>query len=129
MDDPCYYGFPSFGEATIKAAEDCGGPVVDPDSRTFEPDPGMRERLADFVATVLPGSGPPVRSKRCQYTLTPDRDFVLDTVPGHPGVVVGLRFRARVQSSCRPSVGSWPTWPRPGRRPRTSGRSGSTVPD
>ena len=32
----------------------------------------------------------PVRSKTCLYTLTPDRDFVLDTVPGHEAVVVGL---------------------------------------
>jgi sarcosine oxidase len=27
---------------------------------------------------------------RCIYTLTPDRDFVLGAVPGHPGVSVGL---------------------------------------
>jgi sarcosine oxidase len=26
----------------------------------------------------------------CLYTLTPDRDFVLDTVPGHPGLQVAL---------------------------------------
>jgi sarcosine oxidase len=39
---------------------------------------------------MLPGAGRPVRSLRCQYTLTPDRDFVLDRVPGHPSVVVGL---------------------------------------
>ena len=32
----------------------------------------------------------PVRSLRCQYTLTPDRDFVLAPVPGHEAVVVGL---------------------------------------
>ena len=31
-----------------------------------------------------------MRSLRCQYTLTPDRDFVLAPVPGHPSVVVGL---------------------------------------
>jgi sarcosine oxidase len=31
-----------------------------------------------------------VRSLRCQYTLTPDRDFVLASVPEHPSVVVGL---------------------------------------
>jgi sarcosine oxidase len=31
-----------------------------------------------------------VRSLRCQYTLTPDRDFVLAAVPDHPSVVVGL---------------------------------------
>jgi sarcosine oxidase len=90
MDDPSYYGFPSYGEATIKAAQDCGGPSVDPERRTSEPDPAMRQRLAAFVSDLLPGSGAPVRSSRCQYTLTPDRDFVIAPVPGHESVVVGL---------------------------------------
>jgi sarcosine oxidase len=90
MDEPSYYGFPCYGEATVKAAQDCGGPTVDPDARTTDPDPEMRERLAAFMTTLLPGSGEPVRSLRCQYTLTPDRDFVLAAVPGHPSVVVGL---------------------------------------
>ena len=90
MDDPSYYGFPTYGEPTVKAAQDCGGPVVDPESRTSTPDPGMVERLAAHMATMLPGSGRPIRSVRCQYTLTPDRDFVLAPVPGHPAVVVGL---------------------------------------
>ncbi len=90
MDDPCYYGFPSYGESTIKAAQDCGGPVVDPDGRTSDCDPAMEQRLAAFVADLLPGSGEPVRSSRCQYTLTPDRDFVIAPVPGHESVVVGL---------------------------------------
>ena len=90
MDDPCYYGFPAYGEATIKAAQDCGGPVVDPDRRTSDEDAAMRDRLADHVRRILPGAGAPVRSLRCQYTLTPDRDFVLAPVPGHEAVVVGL---------------------------------------
>jgi sarcosine oxidase len=90
MDDPSFYGFPSYGEPTVKAAEDCGGPVVDPDRRTDAPDPAMERRLTDHLTRVLPGAGSPVRSVRCQYTLTPDRDFVLDLVPGHPAVAVGL---------------------------------------
>ncbi|HQR28364.1 MAG TPA: N-methyl-L-tryptophan oxidase [Nocardioides sp.] len=90
MDEPSFYGFPCYGEATVKAAQDCGGPVVDPDDRTRDPDHGMEERLAAHLARMLPGSGPPVRSLRCQYTLTPDRDFVVDAVPGHPAVWVGL---------------------------------------
>ncbi len=90
MDEPSYYGFPCYGEDTVKAAQDCGGPVVDPDARTTEPDAGMRDRLASFMGSLLPGTGPVVRSLRCQYTLTPDRDFVLAPVPGHPSVVVGL---------------------------------------
>ncbi len=93
MDDPSYYGFPCYGEPTVKAAQDCGGPVIDtsdPFSRTAEPDASMQERLASFMATLLPASGQPIRSIRCQYTLTPDRDFVLALVPGHESVVVGL---------------------------------------
>jgi sarcosine oxidase len=43
------------------------------------------------MATRMPGAvGPAIRTKTCLYTLTPDRDFVLDRVPGHPGVVVAL---------------------------------------
>ena len=90
MDEPSYYGFPCYGEPTVKAAQDCGGPVVDPDSRTSEADQEMLDRLAGFLSSLLPGSGRVVRSLRCQYTLTPDRDFVLAPVPGHPSVVVGL---------------------------------------
>jgi sarcosine oxidase len=90
MDEPSYYGFPCYGESTIKAAQDCGGPVVDPDHRTSDTDPEMLARLVGFVGSLLPASGEPVRSLRCQYTLTPDRDFVLAPVPAHPSVVVGL---------------------------------------
>jgi sarcosine oxidase len=90
MDEPSYSGFPCYGEPTVKAAQDCGGPVVDPDDRTSEPDPEMRDRLAAFMGSLLPGTGEVVRSLRCQYTLTPDRDFVMAQVPGHASVVVGL---------------------------------------
>jgi sarcosine oxidase len=90
MDDPSFYGFPPYGEATVKAAQDCGGPTVSPDDRTSDPDPQMEALLADHVRALLPGVGAPVRSVRCQYTLTPDRDFVLAPVPGHERVVVGL---------------------------------------
>jgi sarcosine oxidase len=90
MDDPCFYGFPTYGEDTVKAAHDCGGPVVDPEDRTDEPDGGMRDELAAHMARTLPGSGPPVRSVRCQYTLTPDRDFVMASLPEAPQVAVGL---------------------------------------
>ena len=90
MDDPSFYGFPTYGEPTVKAAQDCGGPVVAPDDRTSDPDPAMEALLAEHVRTMLPGVGRPVRSVRCQYTLTPDRDFVMSPVPGHESVVVGL---------------------------------------
>jgi sarcosine oxidase len=96
MDDPSFYGFPTYAlepgqSPTVKAAQDCGGPSVDPDQRGDDvTDAPMLERLSRFMGDVLPGSGDPVRSKRCLYTLTPDRDFVLAPVPGHDNVVVGL---------------------------------------
>lgn len=90
MDDPSYYGFPCYGESSIKAAQSCGGAVVTADDRSFEPDPAHVERLHAFCKTLLPGITAPLRSKTCLYTLTPDRDFVLSPIPGHESVLVGL---------------------------------------
>ena len=91
MDVPSFYGFPTYGEAGPKAAEDCGGLPVDPDTRTFERDEAAFQRVMSFMAAHLPDAlGPPIYTKTCLYTLTPDRDFVLDRLPDHPGVVVAL---------------------------------------
>ncbi len=89
MDDPSFYGFPCYGEPTIKAAQDCGGPVVDPDRRDDPVDLGRLALLQRHVQALLPGVGEPVRSIRCLYTLTPDRDFLLGPLPGHESVIVG----------------------------------------
>ena len=90
MDEPSFYGFPCYGEDTVKAAQDCGGPVVTAEDREGVENAGLRDRLAEFMAGTFPGSGPATRSKRCLYTLTPDRDFVVSRVPEHPQVTVGL---------------------------------------
>jgi sarcosine oxidase len=90
MDDPSYYGFPSYGEATVKVGQDCGGRAVEPDRRDLEPDPSYVAAMREFVARTVPGAGEVVRVTTCLYTLTPDRDFVASLVPGHPRVAVGL---------------------------------------
>jgi sarcosine oxidase len=91
MDEPSFYGFPTYGEGGPKVAQDCGGSPVDPDTRTFDRDDAAFQRVTDFMATYLPGAvGPPIYTKTCLYTLTPDRDFVVDRLPEHPGVVVAL---------------------------------------
>jgi sarcosine oxidase len=91
MDDPCYYGFPVFGEAGTKAAQDAGGKPVTADGRGFDPDPantaGVRAFLAKYLPTAL---GPEIYTKTCLYTLTPDRDFVIDAVPEVDGVFVAI---------------------------------------
>jgi sarcosine oxidase len=91
MDDPCYYGFPVFGEPGTKAAQDAGGNPVTPDGRSFEPDPSNAAGVRAFLARYVPEAlGPELYTKTCLYTLTPDRDFVLDAVPGAEGVFVAI---------------------------------------
>jgi sarcosine oxidase len=91
MDDPSFYGFPMFGPvAGVKGAEDCGGADVDPDTRTFDPDPGMEHRLHSFMEGLLGGGFGAPSTTTCLYTLTSDRDFVLDRVPEHPQVSFAL---------------------------------------
>jgi monomeric sarcosine oxidase len=91
MDDPCFYGFPTYGEAGPKAAQDVGGEDTTPATRTFDRDEASYGRLTAFLAAHLPGMvGPPIYTKTCLYTLTPDRDFVVDRLPEAPDVLVAL---------------------------------------
>ena len=91
MDDPCFYGFPVFGEPAVKAGQDAGGQEVTAETRTFEPDLPALQRVQSFLAAHLPDAlGPILYTKTCLYTLTPDRDFVIDFVPGCPEAVVAI---------------------------------------
>jgi sarcosine oxidase len=91
MDDPSYYGFPVYGHLdSIKAAEDCGGDEVEPDTRTFDPDAGMEQRLGEFVRDLVGDRFGTPRSTTCLYTLTSDRDFVVDRLPDHDNICVGM---------------------------------------
>jgi sarcosine oxidase len=91
MDDPSFYGFPTYGEAGPKSAEDVGGDEVTPATRTYDRNEDGFARLTGFLERHLPDQiGPEILTKTCLYTLTPDRDFVLDRLPDHPGVLVAL---------------------------------------
>jgi len=91
MDDPCFYGFPAFGEAGPKAGQDAGGREVTADTRTFDPDESALHRVRDFLARYIPDAlGPIIYTKTCLYTLTPDRDFILDRLPHHPGAWIAI---------------------------------------
>jgi sarcosine oxidase len=92
MDEPCFYGFPAFGEPGPKAAQDVGGRPVTADTRSFEPDPENAARVLDFMRRVLPDAvaGQPLMTKTCLYTMPPDRDFVLCTLPEQPNVSIAI---------------------------------------
>lgn len=82
-----FYGFPVFGAEGIKVAKD-RFVEVDPDQRGFDPDPGNAAEVRKFVADHIPRAlGPELYTKTCLLTHTPDVDFLIDRVPGHPGCV------------------------------------------
>lgn len=89
-DEQCFYGFPTYGEPTIKAARDVSENLMTPSERTFVPSEERTAELSAFLAATVPGSGPLLRTVTCQYALTPDRRFVLGPLIGHPDIIVGL---------------------------------------
>ncbi len=112
MDDPCFYGFPTYGEAGPKAAQDCGGQPVDPDGRSFDRDEAAFERVESFMAAHLPGAlGPPILTRTCLYTLTPDRDFVVDRRARSARRDGRCWGPPTASSSPRSWAGSLPSWP------------------
>jgi sarcosine oxidase len=71
---------------SFKLALDHAGPAVDPDARSFDPDPARLERAEAWgrsrFSSLIPADAP----ETCLYTNTPDNDYVLDRVGA---VVVG----------------------------------------
>jgi sarcosine oxidase len=88
-----FYGFPVYGEVATKLGQHMGGlkKPVTADTRTFEPDPVRIRRYRDFLSTHIPGFlGPELYTKTCLYTIPPDQNFVIDTLPEHPQISVAV---------------------------------------
>ena len=91
MDDPCFYGFPVYGEKAVKVGQDVGGKEVSTETRTYDPDPQALKEVESFLRKFLPEAvGPVLYTKSCLYTLTPDRDFVIDVIPEHPDCLIAI---------------------------------------
>lgn len=89
-DEQCFYGFPTYGEPTIKAARDQSDNLMTPQERTYEPSAELTAELAGFVNRTIPASGPALRTVTCQYAITPNRNFVLGPLVEHPDILVAL---------------------------------------
>jgi sarcosine oxidase len=89
MDEPSYYGFPIFGEPAVKVAQDAGGEITTADARTFEVDEENHRRVLEFTRRTIPYAvGRERYVKTCLYTMPPDRDFIVDRVPGQDRVLL-----------------------------------------
>lgn len=83
------YGMLTPGEG-VKAGWHGVGPVVDPDSRDFLPEPEQLAALQRYARDWLPGvDADAVAPISCTYTTTPDEDFVLDRIGP---IIVGAGF-------------------------------------
>jgi len=91
LDQPSFYGFPAHAGRGPKIGQDVGGRATTATTRTFEPDIECLDRCERFLSRHLPAVvGRRAHTKTCLYTLTPDRDFVIDRLPEHPGIVAAL---------------------------------------
>jgi monomeric sarcosine oxidase len=90
-DDNVFYGFPIYGEVAVKISRDVSGRFITSDERSYEPRAEETETYRAFLEKRLPRAvGPELVSKTCVYDLPPDRDFILDRVPGHPRITVAI---------------------------------------
>ena len=81
------YGFPVHGEVATKAAIDFTGKRTTAETRDFEPDVAVEEYQEAWLKENIPGFlGPKLYTKTCLYTLTKDRQFILDAFPNHPNI-------------------------------------------
>jgi len=78
-----FYGFPAIDNFGLKVAEHFGGAVVtDPLTVNRAEDPDETARILDFLQSYLPGvSQTKTRFDVCLYTLSPDRNFLVDQHP------------------------------------------------
>ena len=121
MDDPSFYGFPTYGEAGPKVAQDCGGEVTTAETRTFDRDEAAFARVTDFLATHLPGAlGPPIYTKTCLYHADPGPRLRRRSPARRAGRGRRARRRPRVQVRLGPRPRRWWSSPSTARRRRTA---------
>lgn len=83
------YGMQTPGEG-IKAGWHGVGPVVDPDRRSFAPEPVQMAALQNYARRWLPGVDPEsFTAISCTYTSTADENFILDRIGP---LVIGAGF-------------------------------------
>lgn len=84
-----FYGFPLLPGQGAKIARHHGGRLVDPDHVEREASEEDERPVREFAERHLPAAaGRRLDAKVCMYSNTPDFDFVLDTHPADPRVVV-----------------------------------------
>jgi sarcosine oxidase len=84
-----HYGFPLLDNGMKVAKHYHRDQSVEPDASdhkiSAEDEAIIRAPLADHLPDA---NGPLLAAKTCLYTMTPDGDFLIDRLPGHPSIIV-----------------------------------------
>jgi sarcosine oxidase len=89
VEEGSFYGFPLYEHPGFKL----GGPhfgrePMDPRDQDRTPSETQVRLIRECLARYLPdAAGEPLTLKGCVYTVSPDEDFIIDTVPGVPQAV------------------------------------------
>jgi sarcosine oxidase len=87
------YGFPIHRDEGFKIADHAGGEPADPDRLDRAASDREAQDVLDFARANLRGiTGRIVHRAVCMYTVTPDRDFVVDRDPRYANVIFGAGF-------------------------------------
>lgn len=96
------YGFPVHDVPGFKignSPEDT--PPTDPDTMNRDATPEDEHTLRRFVDTYFPGAaGPTMAIRPCVVTQSPDTDFIVDTHPDHPNVILAAGFSGNGYKFC-----------------------------
>lgn len=89
---PVVYGFPVIGSG-IKIGFHYDGLEVDIDACCRAPRPSVTQRLRAYLEKYLPAvAGRHFGERICLYDNTPDREFIVDRLPGIPNILVAAGF-------------------------------------
>ena len=90
-DGEFLYGIPAFGSG-VKIARHGRGEPVSPDTCERTPDTDYIAHIDAYVQERMPELGRSTHAEVCLYTETPDEDFIIDTHPHCPNVLVAAGF-------------------------------------
>jgi glycine/D-amino acid oxidase-like deaminating enzyme len=87
------YGFPIYGVPGMKAANHAGGDVTTADTVNRTASDGETGSVIEFAHHALPSvTSRTLDHAVCMYTMTPDRDFIVDRHPEYPNVALAAGF-------------------------------------
>ncbi|WP_322061196.1 N-methyl-L-tryptophan oxidase [Paraburkholderia sp. J63] len=89
-----FYGFPDLDGEGLKVGRHDGGQPVAAEAglAPFGAEPTDLGDLQDFLAQFIPGAGALRMGRACEYDVTPDEHFIIDTVPACPNIHVATGF-------------------------------------